>query len=108
MTKNSLLFSICLFAASSVSAGSVEMGRIDYESLVKNSDDYARYSSAFVGATRDLIDKRRCKPADFKEMGGWLKSTTTYKNQPVYFTYCGGMTVKNRIYLDASSGRIFK
>lgn len=77
-------------------------------SLVSASDDYSIYRSEFEKGARELIAQGKCTAEDFREMGGWVKSTTTYQNRPVYFTYCGGMTVSNRIYLDASNGRIFK
>ena len=36
-----------------------------------------------------------------------MKSAIKYRDEPVYFTYCGGMTISNRIYLNAETGRIF-
>ncbi len=72
------------------------------------SDDLSRYESAFVKATTDLVASGRCALADIEENGGWVKSTTTYRNEPVYFVYCGGLTVANRIYLNAETGSIFK
>ena len=42
------------------------------------------------------------------QYGGFVKAQGGYKDQPVYFTYCGGMKVSNRIYLDVSSGELFK
>lgn len=75
--------------------------------LVGGSDDYRIYKEAFVAAASKLISSGECKEADFKEMGGWMKSTT-HRDRPVYFTYCGGMHVRNRIYLDAASGRTFR
>ena len=80
---------------------------VDTNRLVSASDDYTTYASAFERGARELMKQGRCSPEDFREMGGWVKSTN-HKNKPVYFTYCGGMTVSDRIYLDASSGRIFK
>jgi hypothetical protein len=79
----------------------------DYE-LVKNSDDYAKYKDVFAKTARKLIDAKTCTPREFRENSGWMKSTTTYANRPVYFTYCGGLTVANRLYLDASNGTVFK
>lgn len=76
--------------------------------VVGSSDDFHIYKDAFVKAAQSLIDQGRCKEDDFKEMGGWAKSGTTYRDQPVYFTYCGGMTIPNRIYLNAETGHIFK
>jgi hypothetical protein len=76
------------------------------EQLVAGSDDFGRYRRAFVTAARALIDDGRCTAGDFEENGGWMKSSN-HRDEPVYFTYCGGFTAANRIYLDAASGRIF-
>jgi hypothetical protein len=75
--------------------------------LVSGSDDYGKYKDAFVRAAADLIKSGRCSQVDFQESGGWLKSIQ-HQNRPVYFTNCGGMTLQNRLYLDASTGRIFR
>jgi Protein of unknown function (DUF4236) len=76
------------------------------EALVAQSDDYRIYKAAFVRAAEDLISTGQCSAADFKEMGGWMKSIS-HKDQPIYFTYCGGLTVANRLYLNAETGKIF-
>lgn len=78
------------------------------ETLVAQSDDFARHRRAFATAAAQLISDGRCTRADFEEMGGWMKSVNQYRDQPVYFTYCGGMSNANKIYLDASTGRIFR
>lgn len=75
--------------------------------LVSGSDDYRTYKNVFAKAAADLIASGRCTPADFEEMGGWVKSTN-HRTQPIYFTYCGGMRIENRLYLDASTGRVFR
>jgi len=75
---------------------------------ISQSDDFKRYKSAFVKATTQLINAGRCNLNEFEDNGGWVKSTTTYRNQPVYFMYCGGLTAANRIYLNAETGRIFQ
>ncbi|MFA4836437.1 MAG: hypothetical protein WC749_10260 [Dehalococcoidia bacterium] len=74
----------------------------DY-SLVKGSDDYRIYKDPFAKAARALIDDATCTEDDFKEMGGWMASTNRGKG--VYFTYCGGMKVNNKVYLDVTSGK---
>lgn len=74
--------------------------------LVGHSDDYARYKAAFVKAADDLMASGRCTRRDL--VGGWTKSVSNYRNEPVYFIYCGGSTTSNRIYLDASNGQIFR
>lgn len=77
------------------------------EELVAGSDDFARYRTTFAEAAEALIAQRRCTERDFRDMGGWVKSTR-HGNQPVYFTYCGGATVANRLYLNADTGEVFR
>ena len=77
------------------------------EKLVAQSDDFAKYRAVFVTAAGKLIDEGRCTEADFEEQGGWIKSIN-HGDEPIYFTYCGGMTIANRIYLDARTGRVFQ
>lgn len=74
--------------------------------LVGGSDDFRIYQSAFVRAAQTLMSSGRCRESDLREMGGFLKSSN--HRGAIYFTYCGAMTLENRIYLDAASGRIFK
>jgi len=74
--------------------------------LISGSDDYRTYKNVFAKAAADLIASGQCTRADFEEMGGWYKSTN-HRTQPIYFTYCGGMRIENRLYLDASTGRVF-
>lgn len=76
--------------------------------LVQGSNDYRLHKDAFAKAAEVLISSGVCTAHDFKEMGGWLKSTTTFAERPVYFTYCGGITKENRIYLDVKTGEIFQ
>lgn len=78
----------------------------DAERLVAHSDDFAQHRTAFVQAANELVASGRCTAADFEEQGGWMKSTN-HRDEPIYFMYCGGMTVANRIYLNAETGRIF-
>ena len=75
--------------------------------LIAGSDDYRLHKAAFLKATRLLIDRGMCTTDDFKKFGGWVKSTM-YREQPIYFVYCGGMTLSNKVHLDVSSGRTFK
>jgi hypothetical protein len=82
-------------------------GATGVAALVSSSDDYRLHKEAFVKATETLLAQKKCTEADFKEFGGWFKSVNDYRDQPVYLLYCGGVKRSNRIYLDASSGRIF-
>jgi hypothetical protein len=71
-----------------------------------DSDDFARHRVAFIKAAQTLIDERTCNMQDFKDGGGWMKSTN--HSGPVYFAYCGGMHKSNRLYLNAGTGKVFK
>lgn len=71
--------------------------------LVKDSDDFRLHQAQFATAARKLIDARICTVGDFLEMGGWMKSTSQGPN--AYFTYCGGMTNSNKVYLDVGTGK---
>ncbi|MBV7523149.1 hypothetical protein KW834_01810 [Pseudomonas sp. PDM29] len=74
--------------------------------LVKGSDDFRLHQAMFAKAARELITAGTCTEGDFREIGGWTNSTT--KGPNIYFTYCGGMTISNRIYLDVSTGQTFR
>ncbi|MGI9505720.1 MAG: SH3 domain-containing protein [Geminicoccaceae bacterium] len=78
------------------------------QKAIASSDDFHRFGDTFQKVANELIRNGNCSAADFKENGGWIKSTTTYKDRPVYFTYCGGITVAKRLYLDASTGQVFR
>ncbi|MFY0691761.1 MAG: hypothetical protein JXR14_07545 [Paracoccaceae bacterium] len=76
------------------------------EDLVKGSDNFERHKEAFVAAARALITDGSCKRQDFLKVGGWIRSLQ--RGEPFYFTYCGGSTIANRLYLDASTGQILR
>lgn len=72
---------------------------------IDRSDDSHVYGSSFAAAARQLIERGECSVADFEKIGGWVRSAG---RRSVYFTYCGGRRTRNLIFLDASSGRIFR
>ena len=76
------------------------------QEAIAKSDDYNQYRAEFTAAARTLLESRRCGRYEMTEYGGFVRSPT-YKDRPVYFTYCGGSTRANRIYLDVSTGEIF-
>ncbi|MFT4613565.1 MAG: hypothetical protein ACI9NT_000706 [Bacteroidia bacterium] len=74
---------------------------------IKGSDDFSKYSGVFIVTSEQLIATGRCTIGDFKEIGGWWKSSS-HKPKPVYFTYCGRMHKSNKLYLNASTGEVFR
>ncbi|MGR1580103.1 hypothetical protein ACSSNL_01425 [Thalassobius sp. S69A] len=79
----------------------------EMERLIGRSDDLAQRREAFTQATTELVSEGACTLDEFAEHGGWVRSTT-HGTSPVYFMYCGGATVADRLYLDASTGRRFR
>ena len=75
--------------------------------LVASSDDLEQHRTAFTRAAIELVGNRTCTEAEFIENGGWVRSTS-FGARPIYFMYCGGSTVSNRLYLDAATGEIFR
>lgn len=73
--------------------------------LVAQSDDFRHHEAVFVKAAQDLIRRGRCTEEHFLRMGGWYWSP----DEPsIYFTYCGQSHIRNRYFLDVSTGRIFQ
>lgn len=93
-----------LFATVIVAAPAFAM---DTEKLIGLSDDLEQHREAFIPATTELVENGTCTPSDFIENGGWVRSTS-FGSKAVYFMYCGGSTVANRLYLDTATGKIFR
>jgi hypothetical protein len=74
---------------------------------IKASDDFEQHMQAFMVATLKLIQDRTCSLDDLRENGGWVRSSS-HEGRPVYFVYCGGLQRSNRIYLDVSTGAVFR
>ncbi|NAW55933.1 MULTISPECIES: hypothetical protein [unclassified Vibrio] len=73
---------------------------------INGSDDFDLYEEMFVKTTDKLLQDGTCSPADFEELGGWVTSVK-YSDGYVYFVYCGGFKVSNKIYVDVQTGEIF-
>ena len=68
------------------------------------TDDYARYKTTFIKVSEKLVKNGQCTIKDFTNMGGWIRSSTRGK----YYTYCGGMSKSNRLYLNVNTGKVSK
>ncbi|CAH6837445.1 conserved hypothetical protein [Vibrio chagasii] len=77
------------------------------DSYLVKSDDLKLYQETFRNSVAKLISEGECEPGDFEELGGWVKSVR-YKDRNVYFIYCGGLSLENKIYLDINTNEIFK
>lgn len=79
------------------------LGASGDDALIKGSDDYRTYKTQFAKAARQLISDGACTEGDFQEMGGWMASSN--RGQGMYFTYCGGLILSNKVYLDVKTGK---
>ncbi|MGF1713089.1 hypothetical protein L4C37_21330 [Vibrio kagoshimensis] len=77
------------------------------DSYLVKSDDLKLHLTRFRSAIDTLMKAGDCKPGDFEELGGWVKSVT-YQSSDVYFIYCGGLKQDNKIYLNVQTGETFK
>jgi hypothetical protein len=75
-------------------------------SYVGKSDDFFLYKDKFFAITDRLIKEKICTPEDFSEVQGWMRSIK-YSDRHVYFVYCGGLRVSDKIYFDVDSEEIF-
>lgn len=76
------------------------------DSYLVKSDDLKIHQEKFRNSVAKLISEGECAPSDFEELGGWVKSLK-YSNRDVYFIYCGGLSLENKIYLDVNTNEIF-
>lgn len=100
-------FKVAIVICTSVLAMPNVAYAIDTERLISLSDDLDRYRKVFAEAANNLLEDGTCKEAEFIENGGWIRSTA-FKPRAVYFMYCGGTTVDDRLYLDVNTGKIFR
>ncbi|WGS63537.1 SH3 domain-containing protein [Vibrio lentus] len=76
------------------------------DSYLVKSDDLKIHKEKFRKTVAELISDGECDPSDFEELGGWVKSVK-YSDRDVYFIYCGGLSLENKIYLDVNTNEIF-
>jgi hypothetical protein len=87
-------------------SSSIDSSVIIDEKLLAQSDDFALYHAQFAGIASKLIAAGRCTEAEFQEQGGFTKSVTLHRTEPVYFVYCGGMSPNNKIYVNGDTGSV--
>ena len=76
------------------------------DSYLVKSDDLKLYLEKFRNSVAKLISEGECEPSDFEELGGWVRSVR-YSERDVYFIYCGGLSLENKVYLDVNTNEIF-
>ena len=77
-----------------------------YEAI-ESSDDLPKHQGIFFQVSEKLVKEGQCQLSDFRDIGGWWRSAE-HKPAPVYYTYCGGASNEDRIYLNAETGEVFR
>jgi len=79
-------------------------------SSISLSDEFYMVEHALISSSYRLLEGGKCSSDDFKEVEGWMKSST-YITTPTYFTYCNvfisgqrQLNVESKIYLDIELG----
>ena len=100
-----LLLPVLLFTACGRNV--IDVTNEQVEQAIYQSDDFEVYREEFIAPTKILVQRAKCSLAELEEIGGWMKSQ---KNQfdPIYFTYCGGNKISNRLYLNLDTGKVYK
>ena len=83
------------------------VSKAQIELAISGSDNYKIHKEIFITSAKTLLENGTCNLSELKDMGGWVKSQN-HKNEPIYFTYCGGMKIQNKIYLNVSTGNMYK
>ena len=74
---------------------------------IKASEDLDEFQEIFARASQRLVNSGQCVLSDFRDIGGWWRSAA-HNSGSVYYTYCGGASNNDRIYLDTNTGETFK
>ena len=80
----------------------------DLANAIKYSDNFEFHKEVFIKYSQKILNSGKCSMKDFRENGGWAKATGSNAQKPVYFIYCGGFTLKDKLYLNISNGKVWK
>jgi hypothetical protein len=81
--------------------------RLQMKRLIRGTDDFEQNEERFIDLTMQVIATEDCSQEDIQILGGWIRSLT-YSEEPVYYTYCGGIEPQNKLYLNLASGEWFR
>ena len=74
---------------------------------ISASEDLEENRDTFAWVSQKLINSGQCRISDFRDIGGWWRSAE-HNPEPIYYTYCGGASNSDRIFVDTRTGEIFK
>lgn len=87
------------------SSGSAETD--EFEAIVAGSQDFRRHRDAFAEAAGKLVDAGTCSKAELAGQGGFARVTGSF-SPDIYFAYCGGDTMGDRVFVDTKAKRVFR
>ena len=74
---------------------------------IQASEDLEEFQDTFARASQRLVNSGQCTLSDFRDIGGWWKSAA-HNPGAVYYTYCGGASNNDRIFIDTTTGETFR
>ena len=87
------------------SSGSAETD--EFEMIVAGSEDFRRHRDVFAEAARKLVDAGTCNETELAAQGGFHRAAGG-SSPDIYFAYCGGDTMSDRVFVDTKSQEIFR
>ena len=78
-----------------------------FEAIVAGSDDFRRNRDVFAAAAQRLIEASTCTKDELKNQGGFSRVDGA-GGQNVYFVYCGGDTMSDRVFIDTKTQQVFR
>jgi hypothetical protein len=78
-----------------------------YEAMVSGSDDFRKFRDAFAVAARDAVQSGMCTTEELVGQGGF-KQLAGVGGRDIYFVFCGGDTMADRVFVDPREQRVFQ
>jgi hypothetical protein len=75
--------------------------------LIASTDDFEQYEARFIELTDSVLQSKQCSEEDLTQLKGWIRSFN-YPDEPIYYSYCGGLEVEDKLYINLDSGDVFR
>jgi hypothetical protein len=79
----------------------------DIKQLIVRTDDFEQHEARFIELTDQVLQSQQCSQSDLEQLQGWIRSFN-YPDEPIYYSYCGGLDVEDKLYINLDNGDIFR
>jgi hypothetical protein len=77
------------------------------KALIAGTDDFEQNEARFIELTDTALKSKQCREEDLAQMQGWIRSFN-YPDEPIYYSYCGGLEVEDKLYINLDNGDVFR